>query len=69
MDILCGQSPGMVRKQLWGCLLVYDVVRGLMAQAARPSGREPGKVKQRPKNYDRLTEPRAQTKKRLATKV
>jgi hypothetical protein len=62
MDILRGQSPGMVRKQLWSRLLVYDVGRGLMAQAARPSGRQPRKVKQRAKSYDRLTEPRAQTK-------
>jgi hypothetical protein len=31
VDILRGQSPGMVRKQLGGRLLVYDVVRRLMA--------------------------------------
>lgn len=120
MDILRGQSPEMVRKELWGHLLVYNVVRGLMAQAARAAGvkprqvsfkgalqtfnafwpllkvargeaealrlwlvmiwamgqhevgdrpdrYEPRKVKRRPKNYDRLNEPRAQAKKRLAT--
>ena len=35
MGILRGQSPEMVRKELWGHLLVYNIVRGLMAQAAR----------------------------------
>jgi hypothetical protein len=120
MDILRGQSPEMVRKELWGHLLVYNLVRGLMAQAAlaaglkprqvsfkgalqtfnafwpllkvarceaealrlwlvmiwaigqhevgdRPDRYEPRKVKRRPKNYDRLNEPRAQARKRLAT--
>jgi hypothetical protein len=59
MDILRGQSLGMVRKQLWGGLLVYDVARGLMAQAARPSGQEGRRVQQGPENYNRRTEPRA----------
>ncbi len=44
MDILRGQSPEMVRKELWGHLLVYNVVRGLMAQAARASGLLPREV-------------------------
>jgi hypothetical protein len=118
MDILRGQSPAMVGKEVWGHLLVYNVVRGLMAQAARaarlqprqlsfagavqtinafwpllqaaqseaealrlwqallwaighhevgdrPDRYEPRKVKRRPKNYDRLNEPRRQAKKRL----
>jgi hypothetical protein len=122
MDVLRGQSPEMVRKELWGHLLVYNVVRGLMAQAARASGLlpravsftgalqtfnafrpllqvarseaealrlwlamiwaigqhevgdrpdryEPRKVKRRPKNYERLNEPRAQAKKRMATRT
>jgi len=122
MDVLRGQSPGMVRKELWGHLLVYNLVRGLMAQAARASGLqprqvsfkgalqtfnafgpllqvarseaealrlwlvmiwaigqhevgdrpdryEPRKVKRRPKQYGRLNEPRAQAKKRLATRT
>lgn len=122
MDILRGQSPGMVRKELWGHLLVYNIVRGLMAQAARASGLlprevsftgalqtfnafrpllqvarseaealrlwlamiwaigqhevgdrpdryEPRKVKRRPKNYDRLNEPRAKAKKHMATRT
>ena len=110
----------MGRKELWGHLLVYNLVRGLMARAARASGRkprqvsfkgalqtfnafwpllkgarseaealrlwramigamgqhevgdrpdryEPRKVKRRPKNYDRLNEPRAQARRRLTT--
>jgi hypothetical protein len=44
MDILRGQSPAMVRKELWGHLLVYNVVRGLMAQAARAAGLKPRQV-------------------------
>jgi len=44
MDILRGQSPEMVRKELWGHLLVYNIVRGLMAQAARVSGLLPREV-------------------------
>jgi hypothetical protein len=63
MDILRGQPPRMVRKHLWGRLLVHDVVRGLMAQAARPSGQQARKVKRRPKIYDRRIEPRAQIKR------
>jgi hypothetical protein len=44
MDVLRGQSPEMVGKELWGHLLVYNLVRGLMAQAARASGLEPRQV-------------------------
>ena len=44
MDILRGKTPEMVRKELWGHLLVYNVVRGLMAQAARASGLQPREV-------------------------
>ncbi len=44
MGILRGQSPGVVRKELWGHLLVYNVVRGLMAQAARAGGLLPREV-------------------------
>jgi hypothetical protein len=62
MDILRGPSPGMVRKQPWGRLPVYDVVRGLMARAAQPSGQQPREVQRRSKNHDRLTEPRVKTR-------
>jgi hypothetical protein len=44
MDILRGQSPEMVRKELWGHLLVYNLVRGLMAQAARAAGLLPREI-------------------------
>lgn len=44
MDILRGQSPEMVRKELWGHLLVYNVVRSLMAQAARAAGVKPRQI-------------------------
>jgi hypothetical protein len=122
MDILRGQSPGVVRLELWGHLLAYNLVRGLMAQAARASGllprevsfagalqtfnafrpllevaagaaeaprlwlarigaigrhkvgdrpdrSEPRKVKRRPKNYERLNEPRARAKRRMGTRT
>jgi hypothetical protein len=35
MDVLRGRSPEMVRKEVWAHLLVYNVVRTLMACAAR----------------------------------
>jgi Transposase DDE domain len=35
MDVLRCQSPEMVRKEVWAHLLAYNLVRGLMAQAAR----------------------------------
>ncbi len=119
MDVLRGKTPGVVRKEVWAHLLAYNVVRGLMAQAARAAGvrprelsftgalqtlnaflpylgraaneaewsrlwgemvralgqhrvggrpgrYEPRAVKRRPKNYSRLTEPRAKARKRLA---
>jgi hypothetical protein len=44
MERLRGRSPGMARKELWGHLLVCNVVRGLMAQAARASGLLPREV-------------------------
>jgi hypothetical protein len=38
MDILRGQSPAMVRKEVWAHLLVYNLVRLMMAQAAAAAG-------------------------------
>lgn len=35
MDILRGKSPDIVRKEVWAHLLTYNLVPGLMAQAAR----------------------------------
>jgi len=41
MDILRGQTPEMVRKEVWAHLLAYNLVRGLMAQAAQEAGLVP----------------------------
>ena len=38
MDVLRGQSPEMVRKEVWAHLLGYNLLRGLMAGAAREAG-------------------------------
>ena len=39
MDILRAQTPEMVRTELWSCLLVYNLLRESMLQAAIRSGR------------------------------
>jgi hypothetical protein len=44
MGILRGESPEMVGKELWGHLLAYNIIRGLMAQAARAGGLQPRQV-------------------------
>jgi hypothetical protein len=44
MDIIRGKTPGMVRKEVWAHLLVYNLIRGLMAQAALARGRRPDEV-------------------------
>jgi hypothetical protein len=44
MDILRGQSPAIVRKEVWAHLLVYNVVRTLMARAAATEGVRPDEV-------------------------
>src|SRR5262249_51232935 len=41
MDVLRGQTPEMVRKEIWAHLLAYNVIRGLMAKAARQAGLVP----------------------------
>jgi hypothetical protein len=38
MDILRGQSPDIVRKEFWAHLLAYNLLRGLMAEAAEFDG-------------------------------
>jgi hypothetical protein len=38
MDILRGKSPDIVRKEVWAHLLVYNIVRALMAKAAVQAG-------------------------------
>lgn len=38
MDVLRCRSPEMVRKEVWAHLLAYNLLRGLMAQAAQAAG-------------------------------
>jgi hypothetical protein len=44
MNILRCQSPEMVEKEIWMHLLAYNLIRGVMAQAARAHGRVPRRV-------------------------
>jgi hypothetical protein len=44
MDILRCRSPEMVEKEIWMHLLAYNLIRGVMAQAARAHGRAPRRV-------------------------
>jgi Transposase DDE domain len=44
LDVLRCKTPAMVRKELWMGLLGYNVIRGLMAAAARAHGRVPRRV-------------------------
>jgi len=44
MDILRGKSPEMVRKEVWAHLLVYNLVRRVMAEAAAQAGVRPDEV-------------------------
>jgi hypothetical protein len=44
MDILRCQSPEMVVKEIWMHLLAYNLIRGVVAQAARAHGRAPRRV-------------------------
>ena len=41
MDVLRCLTPQMVEKELWVYLLAYNVIRSLMAQAARKAGVHP----------------------------
>jgi hypothetical protein len=41
MDILRGRTPDMVAKEVWAHLLAYNVVRLVMAEAARRAGLSP----------------------------
>ena len=41
MDVLRGKTPAIVRKELWAHLLVYNLVRKVMGQAAVAQGCEP----------------------------
>jgi Transposase DDE domain len=120
MDVLRCKSPAMVRKEVWAHLLVYNLIRAVLAQAAveygadprelsfkgavqalaafaerllgappetagalyewllltigahqvgdRPDRVEPRARKRRPKEYDLLTRPRAEARKKLQQK-
>ena len=41
MDILRGKTPEMLRREIWGHLLAYNLVRQMMTQAAQAKGRLP----------------------------
>jgi hypothetical protein len=41
MDVLRGQTPAIVRKELWVHMLVYNLIRTIMAQAAQAHDRDP----------------------------
>jgi hypothetical protein len=44
MSVLRCKSPDLVRKEVWAHLLAYNLVRGLMAEAAGAAGLEPREV-------------------------
>ncbi len=44
MDVLRGKSPELVRKEIWAHLLVYNVIRTVMARAAEEHGVAPLEV-------------------------
>ena len=41
MDIMRCKTPEMVRKEMWTCLLVYNLIRQTMLQSARKAGVSP----------------------------
>jgi hypothetical protein len=41
MDVLRCKTPEMVRKEMWTCLLAYNLIRRTMLQSARESGLRP----------------------------
>jgi len=41
MDVLRCKTPKMVRKEIWTCLLAYNLIRKAVLEAARESGRSP----------------------------
>jgi hypothetical protein len=41
MDVLRCKSPEMVRREIWTCLLAYNLIRQAMLQAALASGQSP----------------------------
>ena len=41
MDVLRCKTPAMVRKEMWTCLLAYNLIRRTLLQSARKSGHRP----------------------------
>jgi hypothetical protein len=44
MDVLRGQTPGVVRKEIWAHLLTYNLVRTILWEAAIRQNAPPGRV-------------------------
>jgi hypothetical protein len=44
MDILRGKTPAMVHKEIWAHLLAYNMIRKIMAQAARAYNKKPREI-------------------------
>jgi hypothetical protein len=44
MDVLRGRSPEMVEKEIWMHLLAYNLIRGVIVQAAKEHGKRPRQV-------------------------
>ena len=44
MDVLRGETPEMVRKEIWACLLGYNQIRTVIAQAAAKHGKLPNNI-------------------------
>ena len=44
MDVLRCQSPEMVRKEIWTCLLVYNLIRKTILESAKQSGLSPRQI-------------------------
>jgi len=44
MDVLRCQSPEMVRKEIWTCLLAYNLIRKTILESAKSSGLSPRQI-------------------------
>jgi hypothetical protein len=44
MDVLRGKTPEMLRREIWTHLLAYNLVRQVMAQAAKQKGTSPRQI-------------------------
>jgi hypothetical protein len=44
MDVLRGKTPEMLRREIWGHLLAYNLIRQVMAQAALQKGLSPRRI-------------------------